>query len=151
MEQAHTFRGLCSSDWLTVSLMQPADPVADIRNWVEAMLHLTGFPIVTQADHRPTLLEWQDQGACPSLADRLQVEAAHVYQGVAWLPTTPPELSRIYLLLARRGSHAWKITLSLLSACPPGTAEDQIMINDHVRAGATFGTLELRLIKSEEV
>ena len=66
-----------------------------------------------------------------------------LYQGLAELQTRPVEYGRLYFLLAQRGRFAWKVGLSLLTACFPGSPEKLIRKNDHVRAGATFGALAL--------
>lgn len=147
VDREHVFRGQFLSEWLTINFMDEANAQSDLREWVEAFLRLTGFPswpIAQACPSPPFLLEWHDEGSCPPLAQRLSVDETYLYQGLAALPNHPSELARLYILLARRGTHAWKITLSLLSACPPGTPAEIIQSNDHVRAGATFGTLELQ-------
>jgi hypothetical protein len=147
MEIEHSFRGVYPSEWLIVSFMGNVDPKSDIRSWVDAFLQLTGFPIFSMqqaSQASPNLLEWQYLGSYPPVTDRLGVDEAHCYQGLAQLPEQPPELVRLYILLARRDTFAWKVSLSLMSACPPGSSEEMVATNDHVRAGATFGTLQLR-------
>jgi hypothetical protein len=141
MEMEHIFRGVYPSECLSVSFMDKADPAANLRNWVEAIVSITGFPILPmlQASGAPKLLEWQYAGSCAPLAERLGVDETHVYQGVGLLPGRPPELARVYILLARRGTLAWKVALSFMTACLPGTDEEMVAENDHVRAGATFG------------
>jgi hypothetical protein len=91
----------------------------------------------------PRLMEWRYLGTCSSLSERLAVDGTHLYQGLAMLPGTSSELARFYVLLARRGTSAWKISLSFMSACLPGMDEEMVISNDHVRAGATFGYLRL--------
>jgi hypothetical protein len=144
-EMEHIFRGMYASECLIVSFIDEADPAANLRNWVEVTVSITGFPILPmlQTDDVPKLLEWQYEGTCPPLTERLRVEETHLYQGMAKLPGRPPELARFYILLARRGTSAWKIILSFMSACPPDTPEEIIVSNDHVRAGATFGYLRV--------
>ena len=115
-----------------------------MRNWVDAIVSMSGFPVPAMqhaADASLRLLEWQYQGNGQPLTERLAVDETHLYQGLAMLAAKPPELARIYILLARHGTLAWKDSLSLLSACPPGTPEEMIAANDHVRARATFGDL----------
>jgi hypothetical protein len=146
VEKEHVYRGLYPADCLAISFMEQADPAANVRNWVEALLRLAGFPI--QALRRPDqappeLLQWQYEGTSLSLDQRLAVDETHLYQGLAMLAGTPPDLARIYVLLARRGTWAWKVSLSFLSACPPGMPEEMITGNDHVRAGASLGYLRL--------
>lgn len=145
MEVEHVFRGAHPAECLVVSFMDKADPAANLRNWVEAIVGIAGFPVLTlsQAGRTPKLLQWQYAGSSAPLADRLEVDEAHTYQGVGMLPGRPPELARVYILLARRATLAWKVALSFMTACPPGVGEELVADNDHVRAGATFGRLRL--------
>jgi hypothetical protein len=147
MQVEHVYRGVYASEWLTVAFMEQADPAGNLRNWIEAVVSMTGFPILAMQqaiDPPPELLEWQYTGAYPTLSERLGVDETFLYHGAAKLPGKPPELARIYALLARRGTLAWKVCLAFNSACPPGMPEEMIVSNDHVRAGATFGCLQLR-------
>ncbi|NJO40792.1 MAG: hypothetical protein HC769_02715 [Cyanobacteria bacterium CRU_2_1] len=140
----HGFQGVHPAESLIVSFMDKADPAADLRNWVDAFIKLTGFPILPMfqpINSPPCLLEWRDQGSCPALSDRLNVDETYLYQGLAQFSSQPAECTRLYILLARRGNVAWKISLSILSACLPEVPEDVITTNDHVRAGAIFGYL----------
>jgi hypothetical protein len=52
-------------------------------------------------------------------------------------------LGRIYVVVVRRGKFAWKIALSFKTACRDGMREEVIVSNDHVRAGAILGDMEL--------
>lgn len=140
----HIFRGMYPSELLVVSFMDKANPASNIRNWVEAIVSMTGFPILSlqhSCEPQPELLEWQYQGSCSPLTQRLGVEETYLYQGLAKLPINVPELARFYILLARRNTLAWKVSLSFMSACTPGTPQEIIADNDHVRAAATFGGL----------
>lgn len=139
------FRGASAAELCTVAYMPTADLKANLRDWVEATVAIAGFPIPERmgGDEPPELVEWQYLGRCNPLEVRLGVDETHLYEGLGWLDADPPELARLYVLLARRGQAAWKIALSFLSACPPGAPEDRVYRNDHVRAGATLGYLEL--------
>jgi hypothetical protein len=146
LEKEHIFRGKQGSEWLIVSFMERADRNSNIQNWVEAFVKITGFPILPMQqaiNPPPRLVEWQDRGNCPPVAERLGVEEVFLYQGFAELPGTPPELARLYILLARRDTVAWKVSLSLTSACFPGMPEEIIWANDGVRAAAILGNLRL--------
>lgn len=143
MEIEHIFRGSNALEQLTVSFMSQANPEHPLRNWLEGMLLLTGFPLLSmQPDGQPPpqLLDWQYQGNCPPYAERLAVDEVHLYQGLAQLPDSSSELARLYILLARRGNFAWKIGLSLLSAGSPEMPENFAAASI---AGATFGSLRL--------
>jgi len=145
LEKEHIYRGIYPSDCLCVSFMEQADPSSNLQNWAEAMVRLTGFPIQAlrlHDDEPPKLLEWRYEGTYPLVTKRLEVDEAHVYQGLAMLHGRPPELVRFYILLARRGQFAWKVSLAFSSACLPGCATEMVTANDHVRAGATFGSLQ---------
>jgi len=140
-----TFHGLAASELASISFMGQADPAGNLRNWMEGTTALAGFPILALVkDPRPELLEWAYEGSWPDYAHQLGVDECHSYQGLARLPGPDKELARMYILLARRGVHAWKIAFSILSACLPGTPEETVYRNDHVRAAATFGTLKLK-------
>ena len=144
MQVEHVYRGVYASEWLTVAFMEKADPSSNLRNWIDAVVRMVGFPILAMhqaSDPPPELIEWQYVGAYPALSERLGVDETFLYHGAAKLPGRPPELARIYTLLARRGTMAWQVNLSFNSACPPGMPEEMIVSNDHVRAGATFGYL----------
>jgi|GEM_PF-5781396 len=143
MEVEHIFRGNNASEQLTVSFMSQANPEHPLRNWLEGMLLLTGFPLLSmQPDGQPPpqLLDWQYQGNCPTYAERLAVEEVHLYQGLAKLPDPASELTRLYILLARRENFAWKIGLSLRSV---GSLEMSENPSAASIAGATFGSLRL--------
>lgn len=147
LQVEHVYRGVYATEWLTVAFMEQADPAGNIRNWIDATVSIAGFPIPAMqraSDPPPELLNWQYVGDYPAMSKRLGVDETHLYHGVAKLPGRPPALARIYTLLARRGTLAWKVSLSFESACPPGMPEDMIVTNDHVRAGATFGYLQFR-------
>ncbi|MBW4635576.1 MAG: hypothetical protein KME30_27945 [Iphinoe sp. HA4291-MV1] len=140
----HYFQGIHPAELVTIGFMDKAEPNSDMRNWVDAFLKLTGFPILPMFQVNgspPQLMEWQYEGNFPALSDRFNVDETHLYQGLAQFPNHPSDLARLYILLARRGSFAWKVSVSILSACFPGTLEDTIATNDHVRAGAILGYL----------
>lgn len=145
-EQEHVYRGGLPSEWLTISFLPDADPESYLGNWVEALIYISGFPIPAMQkgiEPEPELLEWQQDWGGERLRARLGADEVFLYQGMANLPGSPPDLARFYIILVRRGTFAWKICLSFSSACPPGTPEEIVEANDHVRAGATFGPLEL--------
>jgi hypothetical protein len=121
------------------------DEYADIRRWVTMMMALTGFPVICDLETRPQLLpgSWQYMGQIPNLAVRLKVDETHGYMGVARFETAPAMLGRVYVPLVRKGKFAWNIALSFRTACLPGTSEEMLDSNDHNRAGATLGTLQL--------
>jgi hypothetical protein len=141
-ELEYRFAGGDELELLTLSLMPKADPTAPLRNWVEAFIQLSGFPLFALKQAHPTiqLTEWRYEGNCPQLAQRLQVDDLHLYQGFALLPGIP-KYAHLYVLLARRDTLAWKVGLSLLSACFPGMPEATITQNDHFRAGTIFASI----------
>ncbi|AFZ23564.1 hypothetical protein Cylst_1271 [Cylindrospermum stagnale PCC 7417] len=144
-EVEHIYRGNSSGEFLLVNFMEQANPVHDLRNWVEAFISLTGLPLVFKQKliHPPPgLLNWEYQGSCPTLTQRLECDETHLYQGLFQL-ADKPDLLRLYILLVRRKTLAWKISLSFLSACIPGTSAAMVAEKDHVRAGATYGYLQL--------
>ena len=74
----------------------------------------------------------------------LRVDEAHTYTGLAKYPAQGHAvLGRIYVVMARRKTFAWKLALSIETACFDGMPEEKVYSQDHVRAGAVFGTLQL--------
>lgn len=145
-EFEHIFDGPVPVDRLAISVLPAAVPGDDLRLWVDAALAATGFPVPALADDPadvPLLLEWEPLGPTGLLTARLAVDEACLYQGLARLAAPTAMLARIYVLLARRGSWAWQIALSIESACPPGTDELMVAANDHARGACVFGGLEL--------
>jgi hypothetical protein len=147
MNVSHVFRGPSPAEWLIVTAMEDSRaPHSDLANWIETALHMTGFPVVEMhaaLEPPPQLLEWTANGRPQELSRLLDVDDARFYLGLAQLAGTVPRIARLYALLARRGTFAWKIVLSFDSACLPGMPERLVETNDHVRAGATFGALRL--------
>ncbi len=143
-EQTHIYRGELPAEWLTVSFLPEADPQSYLGNWVEALIFMGGFPVPAMRDAtQARLLDWQQEEGGEDLVTRLGADEIFLYQGMASLPGQPPDLARFYILLLRRGTWAWKICLAFSSACPPGSSEELVAANDHVRAGASLGYLEL--------
>jgi hypothetical protein len=140
------FRGPRTAECLIVHLVSPADPATDIGAWVEAPIRLSGFPLpeVVGPEGSPELLEWRALPAPADATARLSADECRCYEGVAAvLEDGGRSLRRLYVLLARRGTRAWKVALVFASACPPGFPPDLVAANDHVRAAATFGTLTI--------
>jgi hypothetical protein len=105
-----------------------------------------GLPVLYDLDYIPQKLPntWTYVGRIPLLAARLNADEAHGYTGAAvFNPEKSPELGRIYVVLARKGTLAWKITLTFMSACVPNAPEKLVRSSDHNRAGAVFGSLKL--------
>ena len=100
--------------------MAAADPAADLRGWAQAPLTLTGAPAVATAlaGDPPETLDWNLVGAPDSLNDRFRVDDVRLYEGLTRVGEAG--LSRIYTVLARRGTLAWHVELALGSAFPPG-------------------------------
>ena len=144
-ETMHIYRGPWPSELLIVSLMDKASPGGDMRNWVEMIMATVGFPILemTEPGSTPKLLEWRDLGKLEPYAATHGLDEVRAYTGFAVLPGAERHMARLYILLARRGTLAWKVTVGLESACLPGTPEPMIVSNDHIRAGAMLGTLQL--------
>ncbi len=144
-ETIHTYRGPTPGDWLSVRQLVPADPSADLADWLGACLSLIGFPVVPPATSQPAvprLLTWSGARRCADLAERLGAADVRVADGVALGELdSGPAFSRLYVVLARIAERAWNVNLSLFSACPPGASEDLILANDHCRAAAVFGKL----------
>lgn len=147
----HAYCGALPSEWCVIEYLAAVDPAADLRRWQESMLHLYGFPFPMLAEPYqtpPRLYEWAYAGQGRKYARQLGVDEIQLYQGLAVLPERPAELARLYTVLARRATQAWKIALAISSACLPGTPAEVVDANDHCRAGATYGSLQLLPVQS---
>lgn len=146
METKHLFYGHFKTVELLAITFMDKSTGGDMRQWVEATMFLSGFPVlqlVGDAEkERPKLEDWQYLGALPALADRLELDEAHAYSGFAVMPPTEenqfPLGARLYILLARRGTFSWKVELVFNSAVFPGMPSDMVYANDHVRAASVF-------------
>jgi hypothetical protein len=139
------FRGPSAADLLSVAFLEDADPDRAVAEWTTAVMALAGAPTpALLEDDRapPAVLSWE-ASPVDGLAVSLDADDVHAAQGILLLEGPPRILSRAYALAARRERHAWRFVLAFESACPPGMPESLVEENDHVRAGATFGRLEL--------
>ncbi|MBT9315962.1 hypothetical protein [Leptothoe spongobia] len=143
IEQEHIYSGPQPGELLTVSYMSRANADHDLSNWVNAFIQLTGLPsihLMQLSTPSPRLVEWRSQPISPELQMQLAVDELQLYQGLVQLPHT---YLRLYTLLLRRQAAAWKVHLSLISACAPDAPEELVERNDHVRASASLGSLML--------
>jgi hypothetical protein len=62
---------------------------------------------------------------------------------VAQLDQVRPPLRRVYVAAFRKETFAWLITLVIETAALPGMPQQVIEVNDHVRAGASYGHVQL--------
>jgi hypothetical protein len=143
-EIEHIYRGKRDAEWLIISFMDKANAESNMTNWVELSLAISGFPIITGLNPPPNLREWNYLGRLSALAKKLDVDEAHAYRATAeYLGSQPTTIGRLYIIMARRKSFAWKFALSIETACLGGMPEARITSQDHVRAGAIFGRLQL--------
>lgn len=139
----HRYAGRTPDEWLIINKMPAADPHADMTNWVNAFVQTTGFPIIginTTPDTQPELLAWDTWATSDATRQHYDVDEIHLLEGVGQIP----ELVRMFFVLARRDTVAWKVALVLPSACLPGTDIETLIANDYVRAGAILGSLHFR-------
>ena len=152
-ETMHMFFGKYRhAEALIVSFMDKAIPGHDMKLWVEGNMALTGFPIVElhreYKNYVPELQQWVYEGCFPDFAASLNLDEVHAYSGYAIMPS-PPEQdlsalgARIYILLARKETLAWKITLTFTTSVFPGMPNHMIYSYDHVRAAAIFSSINL--------
>ena len=131
------FRGENAEDWFVASFMTSAVPGHDMTNWVRPVLALTGFP-EPALQPLPTLLGWEACEVGAAYAARRGLDEVHTFIGQAKFPSG---LSRLYLLLARKGQLAWKLFLSVRSSA--GTGRELVcMLDDDRRASIVFGSLD---------
>jgi len=124
--------------------MEEATATSDMTNWVEALIAMSGFPVLLGQDPLPELRSWNYLGKLPGLAKKLEADEAHAYTGLAnYSENSRTVLGRLYIVMARRKSFAWKIALSFETACFEGMPEEKVYANDHVRAGAILSSLHL--------
>lgn len=143
-EVEHVYAGPRDTEWLIVTFMDKAEDTGDMKNWVEAFVAMTGFPVLLKLDPLPQLVRWEYVGSLSGLEKTLRVDEAHAYCGLAkYTEEGRPVLGRIYIVMARRKTFAWKLALSIETACFDGMPEEKVYSQDHVRAGAIFGTLQL--------
>lgn len=145
-ETEHFFGGRLPGEGLIIKALPEAKPDHPLQSWVEAIVQITGFPLLSIQQgltSPPALLQWQAQGPCLDLQQHFQVEETFLYQGLAQLSEGETGLIRLYVLLAKRQTWAWQVGLSIASACLPGTPEERVEVNDHWRAGAILGHLSL--------
>jgi hypothetical protein len=139
------YRGGGRAEHLAIQVVDDADPSRPVGHWMDAILALAALPapeLVTEEAHAE-LIELTDDGPATEYARRLDADDGHLFHGLALVDGSPPELARLYVALLRRGTRAWRLSLSLASACPPGSPDELIDANDHVRAAATYGRVEL--------
>ncbi|NUP09910.1 MAG: hypothetical protein HOW73_28010 [Polyangiaceae bacterium] len=141
--RAMAIAGSRPADRLSVEYMSPAEPGAPLTDWVDVHMALTGKPVTSLLDPTTRLLEWRDEGDSAALCERWFVDDVHLYRGLFTMGRRPAVLGRIYVVLARRATEAWKVALTLESACLPGSADETVHAMDHARAGTIFGNLSL--------
>jgi TIR domain len=146
-EIEHIYWGDSAQDaeWLVNSFMDNSD-LGGAHKWVPNTMMLCRFPLVPihdKAERGPEIWTWQNLGSIPALQSKLQADEVYGYMGVAKYKRSYVMLGRIYVVVVRRGKFAWKIALSFKTACRDGMREEVIVSNDHVRAGAILGDMEL--------
>jgi hypothetical protein len=131
-------RGPSERDWLVISFMPGAVPGHNMLTWVEAPLHMFGFP-EPAVQPPPELLWWAPEIAIRDYQLVLGAEEAHAFTG---LVRFPGGVARLYTLLARKQRFAWKVVLSFASAAGEGS-ELACMRDDDKKAAVVFGALQL--------
>jgi hypothetical protein len=137
--------GRLPGEGLVIARIGNATTGRNIGDWIELPMSVVGGldPQTLVAKGDTEILMWQ-RDEVDDLAARLQLDEVAAYDGLAkFVPAgaDAPELVHSYVLLARRGDDAWKVALTLSSACLPGMPDDVMDANDHVRARACFGQL----------
>lgn len=138
----HLYQGNRDPDWLTIGFRDVSEH-NDITHWVGFLMAVSNFPVICPLTPQPEMQSWQSMGQIPNLATKLKVDEVHGYMGVARYVGPPVHLGRIYVLLVKKGKLEWNIALSFVTACSVGASEEILNSNDHNRAGAALGTLQL--------
>ncbi|PYH62046.1 toll/interleukin-1 receptor domain-containing protein [Aspergillus niger CBS 101883] len=143
----HIYHGTpgIDAERLMIEFLEDLNEHGDITKAVTVYMALIGMPVLYDLVAQPTLLPgtWQYMGKLPSLITSLNADDACAYMGLARFQASFNLLGRIYVVLVRKGTFRWKITLSFETACLPSMPEDIVNSNDHVRAGAILGSLQL--------
>ena len=110
-EKRQLFCGKNAFEGLGLSFMDQAKPASDIRNWVDAIIAITGFPmpfLCRQGVSVPKLLSWEAVEDSNSLSGMFKVDEIHLLQGLAFSDETSAFYC-LYMILARKEHWAWKI------------------------------------------
>jgi hypothetical protein len=94
-------------------------------------------------DGQPTLMDWRYESRFDAVAQRLSLDDAHCWSGLARVGGDGTSLRRPYVAGYRRSNFAWLISLAPETAVLPGMSEEALYSNAHIRAGATFGNVQL--------
>jgi hypothetical protein len=130
--------GVDARDALIVSFMPAAVPGHRMLTWVEAPILMIGYPEPAMKP-LPQLVFWESAPLPPALVTRHGANELHVLRGLA---RSELGTARLYTVLVRRDSHAWKLFLSLATDAGSGD-ELRHLRDDDARAGGVFGPLVL--------
>lgn len=140
------YRGKQDAEWGLLHYMPNANPDHDLKEWVEAAIKLTSFPILAMNvafDSPARVMEMSNWGDYDTYMQHVGCEEMIAYDGIMQLPSSIGGIAHFYIVVMRHGTQAWKVELAFHSACLPGTHDETLNRNDHVRAGATFGYIKL--------
>lgn len=112
--------------------------------WVDGIADVAGLPVLEiDPATNPTVMEWIYEGKLDVVAKNYNADEAHCYSGIISLNDTDKHKARVYILLLRKGTFAWKFIFSCETALFPGMPDSIVYSNDHIRAGSTFGAIIL--------
>lgn len=143
--EAH-YRGKQEAEWCIIHYLPNAKPDDSMKEWVEAPIKITGFPIVAMNatfDTPASVIEMSYYGRFTPYKELVGCDAMVAYDGFIRLPASIGGGAHFYILVLRKGTQAWKIELAFHSACLPDSHEETLNRNDHVRAGATLGYVRI--------
>ena len=138
------WHGSSIAESLHIVHITSADPAVSVGDWSASLMAMTDAPFVTDARiEEIDVLELEPAAldVCEVTCARFELDDASALFGVAAITAPDRRLMRYYVVSGRRGTDAWNVTLTFDTACMPGTADDIVDRNDHVRAGATLGVL----------
>jgi len=144
--EAH-YCGKHGAELCIIHYLPNANPDHKMKEWVEAPIRVTGFPIVAMNaafENPASVMEMTHWGTFQAYKDLIGADAMVAYDGFMQLPPSIGGVAHFYILVLRKETRAWKIELAFNSACLPSSDEDTLNRNDHVRAGASLGYIELR-------
>jgi hypothetical protein len=139
------WRGVFPGEGLVVTRCDDVDPADDLAAWVMADVALVGgcHPSLLPDAASSAPRSWRVDNDDSTVDEHLDVDESRSATGLLAITGQRTEIVRAYVVVARRDTTAWKVTLQLASACLVGTDDDLVDANDHVRARAVLGHLEL--------
>ena len=137
------WHGVFPGEGLAIARRDGVDPDDDLATWIHADVALTGgcHPALLPDGATAEPRSWFADDDDPTVDEHLDVDESRGATGLVAIVGQRTEMVRGYVVVVRRDTTAWKVTLQVSSACLVGTDDDLVDSNDHVRARAVLGDL----------